>query len=196
MAALARSTAVILVVPALLLLRPRELRAWLALFAPAASGWLTYLGYLHTQGISLAALASAQHAWHRGLAFPTTGFAATLSWLAHNMLVQWPIAIESVGGMIATTVFLLLTVRAWPELTAPLRAYCLGFWLLILCTPEWLDGYAAPFSSVDRFVLALFPIAGWVASKLEPNRMRLVAFASALLMASLAAVHLTGGWIG
>lgn len=196
LAALTRSTAVILIAPMLLLAKPREVRAWFAIFAPAAIAWLGYLVYLYTQGIPLATLAAAQHAWHRGLALPTTGFASSLTWLLHNAIPHWPIAIENVGGLTVTVLFLLVTVRAWPELDRPMRAYCLGFWLLILCTPEWLDEYAAPFSSVDRFVLVLFPLAGWAAARLAQHRWQHRAAASALLMAVLAGVHLSGGWIG
>jgi hypothetical protein len=77
-----------------------------------------------------------------------------------------------------------------------MRAYCLGFALLVLCTPEWQDGYAAPFSSSDRYILVLFPLAGWVASRLNERRTRHCAIISSALMAALAAVHLTGSWIG
>jgi hypothetical protein len=195
LAALTRSTAVILVMPALLLLRPRDLHSWAALFVPSAAAWSGYLLYLHAEGIPLAALAAAQHAWHRGLTLPSTGFIATVEWLARHAFSN-AIAFESVGGLVVTVSFLAITVRAWPDLTVPMRAYCLGFWVLVLCTPEWLNGYPAPFSSVDRFILVLFPLAGWAAARMDETLFRRVSVVSAALMAALAAVHLTGGWIG
>lgn len=196
LAALTRSTALILIVPAVLWLRPRDAKIWCSLLAPAAVGWVGYLLYLQSQHVPLAFLVSAQKAWHRGLAFPTTGFSATVDWLARNAISHWPIAIESTGGLVVTSLFLALTVRAWPELSIYSRAYCAGFWLLVLCTPMWLNDYPAPFSSVDRFVLVLFPLAGWAAANLSEQRFRLMTIAFAAMMAVCAGIHISGGWVG
>src|SRR5947209_5879894 len=196
LAALTRSSALILVAPALLLLPARDGRKALALLVPSCIAWPGYLLYLRSQGIGVTALANAQHAWHRGLTLPTTGFTASITWLLQNALIHWPIAIESIGGVVVTSLFLLLTARAWPDLALPMRAYCVGFWLLVLCTPEWLDNYPVPFSSVDRFVIVLFPLAAWAAMKLEGCSMRVAAIASGAMMAVLGGIHLSGGWIG
>ncbi|HEY8685536.1 MAG TPA: hypothetical protein VIO57_08020, partial [Chloroflexota bacterium] len=67
---------------------------------------------------------------------------------------------------------------------------------IVLCTPEWRDGYFAPFSSVDRFVLALFPIVGWAAVRLAHRPFMIWIIVSSALMTGAAAVHLSGGWVG
>jgi Mg2+/citrate symporter len=66
----------------------------------------------------------------------------------------------------------------------------------VLCTPEWQDGFYAPFMSTDRFVLALFPIVAWGATKVAGRRYSVVLVASAASMVVAAAVHLAGGWVG
>jgi hypothetical protein len=49
---------------------------------------------------------------------------------------------------------------------------------------------------MDRFVLALFPLAGWAAARLSGHHYRLLLAASGALMLGSAAVHLVGGWVG
>ena len=71
-----------------------------------------------------------------------------------------------------------------------------GYPYATVCWHEWRDGYFAPFSSVDRFVLTLFPLAGWLASRLAPRPFALWIAVSSALMVGAAAVHLSGGWVG
>jgi hypothetical protein len=76
------------------------------------------------------------------------------------------------------------------------RLYCIGFWALVLATPEWRDGYHAPFSSVDRFVLTLFPVFAWAAEQTPNGLYRRIAIVSAAAMAAITCAYLAGGWIG
>lgn len=195
-AVLTRSTGFILVLPALLLLRPRTLRAWLLILGPSLCAWTAYLAYLAISAIPVTYLLRAQSAWHRGLTFPWTGFTASVHWLVHGAAAQPQMAAENVGEVVVAAGFLALTALAWRQLTLPMRCYCALFWLLVLCSPEWLHGYAAPFSSMDRFILALFPLAGWCAATLSGRRLRALVACSAVVMAVSASVHITGGWIG
>ena len=48
-------------------------------------------------------------------------------------------------------VFLALTVLAWRSMDRPSRIYSAGFWIVVLLSPEWLDHYYAPLSSMDRY---------------------------------------------
>jgi hypothetical protein len=195
-ALITRSTGLIVLVPAIMLLQPRRVVHWLLLIGPGIAVWGGFLLYLAAEHVPLTYLLSAQRAWHRGLTFPWTGFVASIDWLLHNTFLQPQLAVENAGDLLATIGMLWLTALAWRSLSQEVRAYCAGFWLLVLCSPEWLDRYAAPFSSMDRFVLALFPLAGWAATSLPQRRYPSVIGASATIMAVLAAVHLSGSWIG
>jgi hypothetical protein len=195
-ALLTRSTGIILLIPAVMMLRPSSLRDWLALLAPSVAGWTVSIGYLASRGIPVSSLLSAQRAWHRGLAFPWDGFVSSAAWLARHGEKQAVMAADNVFSLLVTVGFLLLTVLAWRELTRPMRLYFLGFWLLILVTPQWLDGYYAPFGSVDRFVLALFPLAGWAARRLSRHGLRPVMVVSVAGLVVMSALHVSGVWLG
>jgi hypothetical protein len=66
----------------------------------------------------------------------------------------------------------------------------------VLLSPEWQDAYYAPFSSMDRFVLLLFPLYAWLAGRIHPVRWRTALPAGGLAMVGVATVHLLGGWVG
>lgn len=201
-AAVTRSTAVILIVPTLVLLedgaRHRTARfiTWLLTLGPAAAAWTGFLCYLAAQHLSLSTLLRAQASWHRALTLPWTGFIASIQWLARFGLHDLPWASENLLQLGVTLLFLTLTAVAWRDLDRASRLYCAGFWLLVLVTPEWRNGYYAPFSSMDRFVLALFPLAGWATQQLSTAHLRHWLRGSALAMCAAAAVHLSGGWVG
>lgn len=152
--------------------------------------------YLATQHISLVHVFDSQRYWHRALTFPWTGFTASISWLTAHGASNLPFAIEDVLQLGVTVIFGVLTLAAWRHMGRAFAVYCAGFWLLVLSSPQWLDQFYAPFSSMDRFVLALFPLAGWAAARLSGHRFRLLLAASGMLMLGSAAVHLAGGWVG
>jgi hypothetical protein len=191
-----RSVGVALIPALLLAVGLRHVRSWIVagmLVAAVAAG---YGMYLVQHSISLTAPLHAQIAWHRSLTFPWTGFVASLTWLIQQGPDHLPWAVENLLGMVVTVGFLGITVRAWRDLSSPSRAYCFAMWMMLLCTPEWRDGYYAPFSSMDRFVLALFPLAGWAATRLESSRLRATLAVQAALLLCATGVHLSGGWVG
>lgn len=178
--------------------RPPGDRRLLSLLAgiPAVLSVATYLWYLHTQNIPLTALAAAQRSWHRSLTVPWTGFTTSIGWLVGHPTGNPGWITENLLQLGVTILFLAVTVAAWRELDASERAYCAAFWSIVLITPEWRDGYFAPFSSMDRFVLLLFPLFAWTAAHMRVRRMRSVVGASAAFMVAAASVHLLGGWVG
>lgn len=195
-AMLSHSTGLILLPAIALALRPTGPRHWVyALLPPLAAG-AGFAPYLVVHRVPIAAFLTAQSAWHRSLTAPWTGFTTSVAWLIRAGLAHLPWAVENVLQLTVTIAFLALTVRAWRTLSPPERIYCAGFWLLVLMSPEWMDGYYAPFSSMDRLVLALFPLAGWAASRLSPRSFRRLLVACAVLMAGSAGVFLAGGWVG
>jgi hypothetical protein len=155
-----------------------------------------YAAYLAGQGMQVQAVLDAQSFWHRGLTHPITGFTASLSWLATFGARHLPWAAENLLQLCCTLLFLGFTALAWRSLTGAMRLYCLGFWVVVLASPEWKDGYYAPFSSMDRFVLALFPLAGWAATQLSHRSHRALVALFAAGYAGAAAVYLGGGWVG
>jgi Mannosyltransferase (PIG-V) len=195
-AILTRSTGIILVPAVLLALGSVHWRRWLHALAPSLLAGIAYLDYLVSQRLSLAALLDAEQAWHRTWTFPWMGFAASIEWLADHGSRLLPWAVENILQLCVTLMFLALTALAWRYLDQPARVYCVGFWLLVLTSPEWRNGYYAPFSSMDRFVLSLFPLAGWAAAHVPVRRPAFLATTSTAAMLAAAAVHLSGGWVG
>ncbi len=195
-AMLTRSTGIILLIPAFMLLRPVEVRKLLVALVPVGAGWTAYILYLLWQHIPLTYLLTAQLAWHRGLTVPWSGFVGSLLWLPHGISTAPQLAVENIGELVLTSGGLCVTAIAWRHLSPAIRAYCVGFWALVLCSPEWLDANYAPFSSVDRFVLALFPLAGWAAFRLHGKKLRLALTIFAVGFVATAATHISGGWIG
>jgi hypothetical protein len=124
------------------------------------------------------------------------GFWASIHWLlAHGPHpVMW--AADNVGELIVTVCFLALTAVAWRSFDRATALYCAGFWLLVLTSPEWMNGYFSPLSSTDRFILALFPLAGWAPSRIPEARLRPLLVVSAVFLVGTAAYHATGGWVG
>ena len=193
-----RPTGIILVLPILLLLGPRRLQSWLQGLGPAVCATAGYLLYLVSQRLPLAMLLQTQHGWHRAVTYPWTGFTASIFWLFHHdAAASNPgMVAENIAEVGVTLLFLLLTVLAWRHVARFVALYCAGFWVLVLTTPEWTGGYFAPFSSMDRFILTLFPLAGWAATRIPAHRFRLILGTSTALMLSAAAFHLSGGWVG
>lgn len=163
---------------------------------PSLLGVAAYLWYLRTQHIALSGLLHAQRAWHRGLTFPWVGFTASIHWLVVHGASNVPWAVENVLQTAVTVGALALTLLAWRAMNLPDRVFCAGFWLIVLLSPEWQDGYYAPLSSMDRFVLVLFPVWAWVAARGTVRQFRTLVSASAALMLGAACVHLAGGWVG
>ncbi len=194
-AIMTRSTGFILIPALLLAARPQRFRSWSALLVPTCAAAGGYLAYLLALGFNPVHILGSQRGWHRTLTYPWTGFTASLTWLIQHGSYL-PFTSENLLQMGAALFFLFLTVRAWPEIDQPSKVYCAGFWLIVLCTPEWQDGFYAPFMSTDRFVLSLFPIVAWGATKLVGRRYRTVLVVSATSMVVAAAVHLAGGWVG
>jgi hypothetical protein len=195
-ALLTHSTGVILILPAALMLQARSARTWLSLLGPAVAGWVGCLAYFATTGIPIMWLFTAQRAWHRAIAFPWTGFVGSLQWVVHHGETQIAMVADNLFTLAVTIAFLGLTISAWRELSVPVRAYCAGFWLIILLSPQWLDAYYAPFGSVDRFVLVLFPLTGWAARRFPARRLHPVMLVSAFGMALMSALHVSGVWVG
>jgi hypothetical protein len=163
---------------------------------PALAGFCFYLAYLSAQRVPLGLLLVAQRSWHRSLTFPWTGMTSSINWLIHHGPHNFPWAFENVLEGAVTVLCLTLTVLAWKRMRWDMRLYCLGFWVLILTTPEWRDGYHAPFSSVDRFVLTLFPVFAWVAERTPDILLRRFAVIAIATMAAMTSTYLAGGWIG
>ncbi len=195
-AILTRPTGIILLPAVLILLHPGRWRTWLLGVGPSLCAAAGYLAYLFGQQIPLALLLKSQHGWHRALTYPWTGFSASIAWLLHHTAANPGMVAENVMEQIVTVLFLVLTVVAWRHLGRAAAVYCAGFWLLVLSSPEWLDGNFAPFSSMDRFILALFPLAGWAAARIPAHRFRVTLGAFGLLMLVSTGVHLAGGWVG
>lgn len=195
-AILTRSTGFILVPCIILCLGPKRLQSWSVGVGSAVCSIGAYLTYLASQHIDLGGLLTTQRAWHRGFTYPWTGFVQSILWPLRHPQANPGWIIEDVGQLSITLAFLVLTAWAWRDLSPALRVYCVGFWLLVLLSPQWLDHYYAPFSSMDRFVLALFPLAGWIGSKLARSAFRTVTASMTLLLATAASVHLAGGWVG
>jgi len=166
------------------------------LMLPCAIVLAVWLAALHAQGISPLDLLHAQRAWHRALAFPWVGFTASLQWLALHGLSNLAWSVENVLQMSVTAGFLVLTVKAWRELHIGARVYCLAFWSLSLSSPEWLDGYYAPLSSMTRFVLVLFPVYMWAAHRLDTRSYRTLLIMCATGSVACTCVYLAGGWVG
>ena len=166
------------------------------LLSPSLLAWLTYALYLHAQHISLSLLFTAQQGWHRSLAFPWVGFVASVKWLAAYAPAHVTWASENVGELIVTVVFLAFTAWAWPRLDPVAKAYCAGFWLLVLSVAQWRDSWYAPFGSMDRFILALFPLAAWAAWRFEPRALRIWLVVSAAGMCALGGIYISGIWVG
>lgn len=191
-----RSTGIILVPAILLALEPHRWRARLCSLAPASAVIVGYCIYLNHEHLLIGRVLTAQRAWHRALTFPWTGFTASVSWLAHHGLENAGWTAENLFQLGVTALFLLLTAIAWRSLGRAEAMYCAAFWALVLTSPEWLDGFYAPFMSMNRFVLALFPLMGWMAARVSYRRFRQTIHISAVLMTALAALHLAGGWVG
>ncbi|HEX6510173.1 MAG TPA: mannosyltransferase family protein [Chloroflexota bacterium] len=195
-ALLTRSTAVILLAPVLMMVLGAPRRAMVLAVGPGVCALAGYLSYLLIMRLPVQQLVEAQRHWHRALTLPWNGFAASVHYLLFHFTYNAGWSAENLLQLGFTVVFLGLTLAAWRDLPPPVVLYCAAFWVVVLCTPEWLDGYFAPFSSVDRFILALFPLAGWAGARLTVSRLRVWLPLSASLMAGGAAVHLSGGWIG
>lgn len=196
LAILTRSTGIILV-PAVVVASGgvRPLR-WISLLAPSLVGMAVYGEYLRHFHIPLSALLHAQRAWHRTLTYPWSGFTSSFHWLAFHGSSNLAWAAENLLGLVVTVGFLALTYAARRDLSPATLVYCACFWALVLCSPECLDGYYAPFSSMDRFVLALFPLAPWVALRLDDlqfQRLRLALLTGFLLATGFL---FGGGWVG
>jgi hypothetical protein len=197
-AVLTRPTGIILILPTLVLLGSRRLRSGVQALGPTIGAVTAYLLYLVSQRVPLTMLLGSQYGWHRALTYPWTGFTASIFWLFHHdAATSNPgMAAENIAEVGVTLLFLLVTVLAWRHVARAIALYCAGFWVLVLTTPEWTGGYFAPFSSMDRFILALFPLAGWAATCIPAHRFRLILGTSTVLMLGTAAFHLSGGWVG
>lgn len=195
-AVLVRPTGAILLPAVLLAAGGASPRRWLALLGPSIAGVASYGVYLQANGIPVSLVLTAQRSWHRSLTPPWEGFRSSIAWLLAHGSGNLPWAAENLLGLTVTVAFLGLTWAAWRELSPPAAVYVLGFWLLVLCTPAWLDGYYAPFTSMDRFVLALFPLAPWAAVRLSPVALRRLTWGMGALFLIGAVAHLAGGWVG
>jgi Gpi18-like mannosyltransferase len=169
---------------------------WPSLVAPSVAALAGYGLYLQQSNIPLTAALQSQRYWHRSLTVPWTGFTASLRWLSLHATQHPSWAIENILGVAVTLLFLWLTWVARRDLAPGMAVYCCMFWALVLCTPEWRDGYYAPFSSMDRFVLELFPLAPWIAIHLSESRLQRLQFVLGGLLAGATAWHLAGGWVG
>lgn len=195
-AILTRSTGLILIVPLLMAVLWGRPRTFALAFGPTVCAVAAYVGYILWQRLPLWQVIGSEERWHRSFTYPWTGFSASLQYLAHHATSNVGWTAENLVQLGTTLLFLGLTYGAWRYLAPPVVVYCIGFWVVVLCTPEWRDGYFAPFSSADRFVLALFPLVGWLAGRLAPRPFAVWLACSAALMTGAAAVHLSGGWVG
>lgn len=195
-AIMTRSTGLILLAPLLMSVLWGRRRVFILAFTPVIAAVATYIGFVLWQQLPLGQVIGSEQRWHRSLTYPWNGFTTSVHYLAYHMSYNPGWTAENLLQLGVTIAFLGLTLASWRSLSPPVVMYCAGFWAIVLCTPEWRDGYFAPFSSVDRFVLALFPLAGWVASRLSPGQFKIWLVISGALMTGAAAVHLSGGWIG
>lgn len=205
-----RSTGFILVLPVALMLWNRQsslgigvgarmvllLHAIVRIAAPALISLSIFSLYLRGLGYPASAIFHAQVSWHRGLTWPWTGFVQSVAWPLQHTNALWPSFCETIVSTVVTVFFLGFTLAAWRGWQWPERLYALGFWALVLCTCEWRDNYFAPFSSVDRFALALFPLAWWAASNLSERRWTQLLRLESIVLAGVTAAFLGGVWIG
>ncbi|MGI8968515.1 MAG: mannosyltransferase family protein [Chloroflexota bacterium] len=195
-AVLTRSTGLVLILPVLLLARPRRLRDLCSLLLPAVVSWSVYLLYLRVHHLPLILLLHAQRAWHRQLSLPWVGFVDSFRWVVRHGVAHPAWAVEDVLQLGCALIGLAVTVAAWRELSGAYRAYCVVFWLLVLLTPAVLDDAYAPFGSVDRFLITLVPAVIWLATKSSGRGFRPLLALSSLLLAGATGVQLAGGWVG
>jgi hypothetical protein len=177
-------------------LTPRAAARMSVVLLPALAGIVAYLYYLHVERIPASLVLTAQRAWHRSPTMPWAGFSGSVAWLVHHGMHNLPWAFENVLEGVVTLLCLVVTLLACRQMRWDARLYCLGFWALVLTTPEWRDGYHAPFTSVDRFVLTLFPVFAWVAEQASPQLLRRIVIVSAAGMIAMTCTFLAGGWIG
>jgi hypothetical protein len=195
-AVLLRSTGAILVIPVIMLLWPLNLRSIALAAAPTIAAFSAYVSFLWSNHLQAATVLLAQRSWHRGISGPWQGFASSIGWLQRHGADPATSMGENLLGFGVATVCLALTVIAWRHLSPAMAAYCAGFWLLVLCSTAWHEGYYAPFVSMDRFVFVLFPLAGWAGWWMRGWVYRGFLAISGTVMMSAAIVHLTGGWVG
>jgi hypothetical protein len=163
---------------------------------PMVAGIALYLYYLHLARIPASLVLTAQRSWHRSPTFPWAGFTSSAVWLIHHGAQNLPWTFENVVEGIVTLLCLGLTALAMRRMHWDARLYCFGFWALVLTTPEWRNGYHAPFTSVDRFVLTLFPVFAWAAERTPSQLYRRIALVSAAAMTGITCAYLAGGWVG
>lgn len=195
-ALLTRSTGVALIPALIVALWGKPARDWWWAFLPSALSVLALAAYLSSHHLSLLALATSQHFWHRAFTLPWTGFTASISWLLSVHHPNPGEVTENLLQLAVTVIFLWLTILAWRRLPLTVATYCLALWALWLTSVEWQGNYFAPFSSMDRFVLALFPLTGWAATVLTERRYHAAVLLCAALMTVATGVHLSGGWVG
>lgn len=197
-AVLTRPTGIVLLPAVLFALHPNRLRTWLLGLVPTLLSLAVYLAFLAANNLPVSGLLSAQRGWHRALTFPWTGFWASIRWFLDHGGRPAGWAAEDLLQLAITLAFLALTVAAWQKMDRPIALYCAGFWLLVLTSPEWLPGpyNYVPFNSMDRFVLALFPLAGWAATMVSERRLRSLLIASASAMVGSAWLYTIGAWVG
>jgi hypothetical protein len=92
--------------------------------------------------------------------------------------------------------FLVWSMYAARRLPRPYGLYLLAFWLVTLTSPALAGGYPVPLISLDRYVLALFPVfmyAGWLGRRRSFHDAYLVL--STGLLALLTIEFINGGWV-
>lgn len=195
-ALLTRSTGVALLPAVGVVLWRRPIADWMRGLVPGALALSGYAWYLATEHIPWEGVLGAQRFWHRSAALPWIGFVASVQWLTSHVHPNPAQAAEDLIQLGITSVCLALTAWAGKRLTPIGAAYCLGCWILWLTSVEWMGHYYAPFSSMDRFVVALLPLAAWLGFRLNNRQFRVLLVACAVTLVGAATVHMLGGWVG
>jgi hypothetical protein len=225
LAAVTRSTGVLLLAPALVLYLhgPREDRAWdsrglLRYRLRADALWLglipagtgAYLAYLGLSGADPLLPFHAQHVWSRDFAVPfagvwqglIAGFDGLRQLLSRQSQHVYFAPTQgspmiAAGHNVMLLAFLLLALLALVGVWRRLPAAYGVYVLAALALPLSTPVASQPLMSLPRFLVVLFPLSMWAAVWLAPRR-RLtfaVLLACALLMALFVAQFSTWHWV-
>jgi hypothetical protein len=113
--------------------------------------------------------------------------------MQEHLLPFSPDELHACSDVLWAVVFLTLTVIATRQLARPYAVFLWLFWIVVLSTPESLDGSADVLMSLPRFLLTAFPLLIYLAAT---SRRALIAGAISLpLLIVNTAIFTAGGWV-
>jgi hypothetical protein len=184
LAALTRSTGVVLAVPLVLFYLQavdwqwRRIRAGILTALLVPCGLAAYMAYLWSAHGDPLAFATAERRWHRYFAWPPVtvwqgvryGYLGALHVVAHDNLsrlgaLAWQSNQTNINflNLIALIVVVALIALGWRRLGAPYNTYAVLALLFALCNPATGE----PLLSLPRLVLVVFPLFMALAARTE-----------------------------